>query len=388
MFERLVDAFTVRFGRAPERCARAPGRVNWIGEHTDYNGGLVLPGAIDRDTLVAVAPSAEERVCVLALDLDREETFDPSSPKRAGSFVDYVQGVVAALAERGTRVPGLDLAVTSQVPRESGLSSSAALEVAVATALDALLELGLDATERARVAHRAETAFVGVPCGVMDQFASALGRADHVLRIDCAREEVRPIRAPSGVELLIFDSGVRRALVDGGYARRREECEAALEAARSEVSGSALASLSDLSADDLPALAKALEPVLFRRVRHVVTENGRVDATCRALEAGDLARAGAALSEGMRSLADDFEVSTPELDALCALADRHPGVFGSRLTGAGFGGCTVHLVEPAAAEEVADEVGRGFEGRFGRRPPVLQARLADGASVVTGPRVS
>jgi galactokinase len=376
----LASEFRRRFGTGPEFAARAPGRVNLIGEHTDYNEGWVLPCAIDRDTVVLGALRPGTRVRVFSREMDGEAAFDAAHAEPTGGWVDHVQGVVAALAERGVAPRGMDLAVASELPPGAGLASSAALAVAVATALDSALGLRLGARERAALAHRSETSFVGVPCGTMDPLASALGRAGSALRIDCRSGEILPVPLPA-LRLLVADSGVRRRLVAAGYGDRRDECTRAFEGARQAgVAPARARALRDLSAADLPALERALDPVLFRRARHVVSENARVDATARALRAGDLAAAGACLREGMRSLRDDFAVSTPEQDALCEIADALPGVHGSRLTGAGFGGCTLHLVEPADAGSVADALALGFERRFGRRPPLWSCTASGGAS--------
>ncbi len=382
MLRGLLEDFQRRFGRPPERAARAPGRVNLIGEHTDYNEGLVLPCAIDRDTVALAAPRDDRHFRVFSRERGEQRSFDAGALRRGNDWLDYVQGVVFALQERGSALPGFDLAIASEVPPESGLSSSAALGLALVTVFDLCTKGELDPRERARVAHRGESEFVGVGCGIMDQFASGLGQRDRALRIDCRTLEVTPVPLPAArLRLLIADSGVRRALAHGGYRERREECARALaQARRAGVAPQGASALRDLSAASLPALEEALEPTLYRRVRHVVSENERVDATCAALAAGDLAAVGARLREGMRSLRDDFEVSTPELDALCECADALAGVYGSRLTGAGFGGCTLHLVEPGAVAEVEAALAAGFERRFGRRPVVFAVTPSDGAS--------
>jgi galactokinase len=380
LLDELCDVFEARFGRRPEAAAQAPGRVNLIGEHTDYNEGWVLPCAIDRATTAAVARRSDGRVRALACDLDEDAEFEVAATRPQGGFVDYVQGVVFALAGRGVAVPGFDLALASDVPRESGLSSSAALEVAVVTALDSLLGLDLDAVERAQLGHRAESGFVGVSCGIMDQFASAMGRRDHALLLDCRNLALEHVPLPADLRVLLVESGVKRALVTGAYGDRRAECEAALQAAQEAgVAPSGASALRDLCEQDLPALERFLEPHLLRRVRHVIRENARVHGVCEALGRGDLSRVGALLGEGMRSLHDDFEVSTPELDHLCERADAHAAVYGSRLTGAGFGGCTLHLVQAEAAEDVATWIADGFENRFGRRPPSHNVVASDGA---------
>jgi galactokinase len=372
------------FGRTPAWAAYAPGRVNLIGEHTDYNAGLVLPCAIDRGTGVVAAPRRDGRLRAWSASLGEGGEIDLERPPAATGWLAYVAAVAAAFREAGLPVPGLDLAVASDLPRESGLSSSAALEVALATLLDAASSLRLAPARRAELAWRAETAFVGVPCGRMDQMASALGRRDRALRIDCRDFAVALVPLPGAqLRILIADSGVRRRLAAGGYARRREECDEAL--ARARALGLVPADATtwrDVPLEGLPALVERLDPVSARRARHQLTENPRVDAVCAALAAGDPVRAGALLREGHASLRDDFEVSVPELDALCALADATPGCFGSRLTGAGFGGCTIHLVDPARAEAVGEAIAAGFAARFGRRPPLLAVIAADGAAAV------
>jgi len=393
--DRRMREFARRTGRDPEVAALAPGRVNLIGEHTDYNEGLVLPCAIDRRTLVLAARRPDPRVRVFSAEMEASREWPAEAPgtsERAGDWSDYVRGVLWALGEQGVAPGGLDLAVASRVPPGSGLSSSAALEVAVAAAVDVLLGAGLGPRGWAEVAHRAETAFVGVACGIMDSHASALGREGCALRLDCRSGRSEPVPLPEGLALLLADSGGRRELAAGAYGRRREECARAVAAARrAGLLPPDAGALRDLGAGDLPALERvcggpAGDAVAFRRARHVVTENARVEAFCRALGAGDPARAGAILRQGMDSLREDFEVSTPELDLLCEVADALPGVHGSRLTGAGLGGWTLHLVDAAAARDaaaaIADEVAR----RSGRRPAVERVAPGPGARARLHPR--
>jgi len=377
-----TGALANRLGRSPDVVARAPGRVNLIGEHTDYEGGLALPFAIDREVRVALARRDDRRARVVSCQEAGEAVFDTALPRRRGDWSDYVQGVVAALAECGVRVGGFDLAIASDVPPGAGLSSSAALQIAVATALDAAFDGGLDPVARARVAHAAERGFVGVACGILDPFASALGRRGHALRLDCASGATRYVPLPAArVRVLVAHSGVRRSVAESAYAERVAECRAARGAAAAALRRP-VARLRELAPGDLPALEAVLLPDPLRRVRHVVTENARVDAMCAALSAGDLEAAGALLREGQRSLREDFEVSAPELDALCELGDAADGVFGSRLTGAGFGGCTIHLVAAARADAAAEALVEGFAHRFKRRPPVWSVAAAEGAAVL------
>lgn len=380
-----VEALANHFGRSPDVIARAPGRVNLIGEHTDYERGLALPFAIDRDIRVALAHRDDGRARVVSCQEEGSVVFDPALPRRRGDWSDYVQGVVAALSERGVGVGGFDLAISSDVPPGAGLSSSAALLLAVATALDAAFEGGLDPVARARVAHAAERQFVGVACGILDPFSSALSRRGYALRLDCASETTRHVPLPTArVRVLVAHSGVHRKVAESAYAQRVAECRAARGAAAAIV-GRPVAWLRELSPADLPLLETGLPPGSLRRVRHVVTENARVDAMCAALSSGDLEAAGATLRDGQRSLRDDFEVSAPELDALCELGDAAEGVFGSRLTGAGFGGCTIHLVASEQAEAARDAVAEGFERRFGRRPAVWSVAAAEGSAVLPLP---
>jgi len=384
-----TERFTERFGREAHVAARAPGRVNLIGEHTDYSEGLVLPCAIDRDTTCLAAPRDDGRVRATALDLAAEDVFEVEALARRGGWIDYVQGVVFAARAAGHPVPGADLLVTSRVPRESGLSSSAALGVSIVRALDALFDWGLDGIACGRLAHHGESAFVGVGCGILDQFASALGREDHALRIDCRSQTVEPVAfATRGLGLLVVHSGVTRALADGAYLERVRACEAAVAAVAAARQAGLVAPdarvLRDLDPDRLAALAPHVAPDVFRRARHVVTENARVEAFCRAMAetgADAHARLGRLLAEGQASLRDDFEVSVPELDALCEIANRLPGVIGSRLTGAGWGGCSLHLLAADAGADIEERIADGFEAHFGRRPEAWRMRASAGASV-------
>ncbi|MBW2373715.1 MAG: galactokinase [Deltaproteobacteria bacterium] len=385
--EPQIQAFESRYGRPPQAGARAPGRVNLIGEHTDYNEGRVLPCAIDRETLVLAAAREDGRVRLVSREEGEGRAFSGDALARRGDWTDYVQAVFFALAEAGHRVGGADLCVASDVPTGSGLSSSAALGVGVATALDALFGLGLQPIDWARAAHRGESAFVGVGCGIMDQWASALGRPGAALRIDCRTGEASEVPIGGDLALLVAHSGVRRELAKAGYGDRREECFAAFRAAREAgVAGPEARALCDMGEADLPALERALPDVLFRRARHVIRDDARVDRMADALRAGALAAAGALLLEGQASLRDDFEVSTPELDLLCEVADGLPGVYGSRLTGAGFGGCTLHLVAPEAAADVAVAIADGFERVFERRPAMLETPPSAGASRLWEPK--
>ena len=365
----------------PTAVARAPGRVNLIGEHTDYNQGLVLPCAIDRSTWSLMAARDDDRIRIHAWDLDQEFEISTRDSEPSGGCSDYVAGVRSAFLERDIEVPGLDLAITSSVPLGSGLSSSAALCVSLVAALDRLLGLGLSSRAWAELAHRAESHFAGVGCGVLDSLASALGKEGAALRIDCRDSTVEPIVIGGEAwRILVFHSGVTRRLLDGVYAERVAECSKAFEAAQvAGIAESDARHLSDLAVEMLPALAQSLPTKEFMRARHVITENHRVEVFCQALSQGDHGRLGSLLIEGQTSLREDYEVSIPELDALCDLANQCEGVLGSRLTGAGGGGCTLHLVLPDRLSEIKDQVSTGFESRFGYRPENWVVMPSEGA---------
>lgn len=333
--------------------ARAPGRVNLIGEHTDYNEGFVLPCAIDRYTTVECRPRDDRIVMVDASDLGERDEFSLDAVERTGSWRDYVRGVVALLELEH----GADLRISSEVPRGAGLSSSAALEVAVGRGLS-----DLPGEELARRAQRAENEFVGVRTGIMDQFTSALAREGHALLLDCRDLSRRDIRIPGGVAIVVCDSHVERRLAASGYDDRRRACE---EAARQL----GLRSLRDATLD----LLDVLPPDLRRRARHVVEENERTVAAATELAAGNLEAVGALMDDSHRSMRDDFEIVPPELDALAAATRAVSGCYGSRLTGGGFGGATVSLV----ADDAVDAVRAAAEALGAT---VYRCRAAAGAS--------
>lgn len=361
--------------------ARAPGRVNLVGEHTDYNGGLVLPAAISLDTRVGLRLRGDGRVCGRSRERGAAEA-ELRAP-RAGDWLDYPRGVARVLAEAGwIPASGFDLDVESDLPEGAGLSSSAALEAATAVALLAAAGRDLPDADRpqlAQLCQRAEAEFVGVPCGAMDQFAVLCGAPGAALRLDCASLETRAVALPAGLAILVFDTGVERSLRAGAYAERRAECERARVLAAAAL-GRAVGSLSDLRVEELPALLRALDPVALRRARHVVSENARVREVEAALGRGDLGALAAALFAGHASLRDDFAVTCPESDALVEDSRDLPGCAGARMTGAGFGGCTVHLVARAHAQAFAAALAERFRARFGRAPRHWRAEVAAPAS--------
>jgi len=361
--------------------ARAPGRINWIGEHTDYNGGLVLPAPLDLDTRVAVEWRDDSRV--LGSSRERPDAAAELSAPPASDWLDYPRGVARVLAAAGwLPARGFSLRAESDLPQGAGLSSSAALLAASALALLAAAgrKVALrDRPELARLCQRAEVEFAGVPCGILDHYAVLCGRRDAALRVDCATLETRAVPLPDSHAILIFDTGVERSLRSGGYAERRAECLRALEGARAAL-GRPLASLSELAQGDLGRIAGALDPIALRRARHVVAENLRVDEFIAALASGDVASAGERLYASHASLRDDYEVSCPEADALVADA-RELGAAGARIVGAGFGGCTLHWVEAGHADAFAKSLAERFAARFGRTPRFWRARPGRPASL-------
>lgn len=377
-----------RFDRDPHAIASAPGRVNLIGEHVDHRGGVVLPFAIDRRTAVAVSLAADGRTTIVADDLGIEACWEggpPTTPVAdpAHSFANHVLGVVAALQadhpEDG-EVPPLSIAIASDLPVGGGLSSSAALEVAVGIAVSTTLGRPMpDVATLARAAQHAEHVWVGTPCGVMDMLASAAGEAARILRIDCNTLDIAPLPAPptEDVAIVLLDSGVRHRLADGDYADRLD----ALDRVETAIGR-------PLRETTTTILHRTdLDPVDARRARHVVTEMARVDAMIRALGDADLHTVGDLLLAGQASLRDDFGVSTPEIDTLVEAAMRHRdrGVLGARMTGGGFGGWVVLLARRDHLASILEDVSSAFAARFGRIPSVIEVRPSDGARLEATP---
>ncbi|HMC95676.1 MAG TPA: galactokinase [Polyangia bacterium] len=375
--------FAERFGTAPRWLAVAPGRVNLIGEHTDYNGGYVLPLAIDRHVVIAGGPAAADsgrvRAYSAALDASVDIRLDGSEAPGEPAWANYLRGVVSAFCERGLVPAPVDAAIVSDVPLGGGLSSSAALEVATATLLEAVTGAVLDPREKARICRQAEHEFAGVPCGLMDQLASVMGDEAGALLIDCRFEVVRVVPfADPAVSVLICNTNVKHALADGAYARRRTECA---EASRQL----GVPSLRDATPAMVEAARGIFDPVVRRRARHVTTENHRTLAAATHLEAREFAEVGALMYESHRSLRDDFEVSSAELDTLVDVAGEigaAGGVLGARMTGGGFGGCTVTLVRTEHVGAVAETLANEYRNRTGHSATSFVSRPARGAHLV------
>ena len=366
--------FAQKFGRPATWIARAPGRVNLIGEHTDYNDGFVLPAAIERETRIAVAPRSDGMVRLAAFDLGRETAFPLNDNQRSldESWSNYVRGVAAGLLAAGYPVVGFDGLIQGDVPIGAGLSSSAAVELAAVQAFSAAGGFTVPADRAARIGQKAEHIFVGTNCGLMDQLASALGQPDHVLLIDCRDLSFQPVPAPAGAAILIADTAVRRQLAASAYNERRAQCEAAAHAL-------GVPALRDASLAQLEAVA--LPDVVARRARHVITENDRVLETVAALRDGDLHKVGKLMDASHASLRDLYEVSSAELDAMVELLRAQPGCYGARLTGAGFGGCAVALMERGAVAAAIPAVTHAYRARTGLAPALYVTQAAAGANV-------
>ena len=364
------------------RIVRAPGRVNLIGEHTDYNDGLVMPAAIDLEIRLAFVPTLDRRVWVRTLDSNAEAAFDLDAiGPRTGTWIDYVAGTAHEMAAAGHPTSGFRGVLASDLPQGAGLSSSAALELVAAWALAGPDGPRLEPLALARVAQRAENVYVGVMCGLMDQFAVANGIAGAAIRLDCRSFEHRPVPLPlDSHALVVCHSGSLRRLGESEYNARRASCEAAVrEIALVEPS---VRSLRDVDGAMFDRVAGQLDEVARRRVRHVVSENARVEATEAALTSGDLEAVGALWAASHASLRDDYEVSSPELDLLVSIAVGTPGVVAARMTGAGFGGSTVNLIERDAIERFRSNVERTYPARTGLRPTVIPVEPAAGAGEV------
>lgn len=376
---KIEDAFRAFFGTDPEVVVRAPGRVNLIGEHTDYNEGFVLPAAIDRYCWYAGRKRHDRMIRARSADFGEEVQFEAASITydKDHRWSNYLRGVSKLIQDGGVEIPGADIVLGGDVPREAGLSSSAAVEIGAAAFWKKLTGFSSDAVALAKMAQRAENEFVGVPCGIMDQFVSALGRRNHALFLDCRDLSTQYVPLPTGASIVVCNSGVKRSLAQSEYEIRTRQCKQAVE--RLRTSGLAVRSLRDVSPEELDAAKGVLPEVLLRRAHHVVTENDRVLKAVTTLENDDVEQFGALMNQSHLSLRDDYEVSSPELDALVELALTQPGVYGARMTGAGFGGCTVNLVREDAAESFSGAIRKGYEKAFGLKAEVYAFRASDGA---------
>ena len=372
----IVAHFQQRFGQAPAIVVRAPGRVNLIGEHTDYNDGFVLPLAIDRAVWVALRPRPDCRVSVYSVDYQETREFDLGSLKheKAG-WVEYVKGVAWCLQDAGMNLKGWEGVLAGDVPLGAGLSSSAAVEMATARAFAAVSGLPWDAVAQAKLGQRAENKWIGVNCGIMDQLISSTGRTGHAMLIDCRSLELQPAPLPNGVAVVVLDTATRRGLVDSAYNERRSQCEAAAKAF-------GVRALRDVTPEQFEIKSGQLDAITRRRARHVITEDNRTVRAVEAMRRGDIAQLGRLMNESHTSLRDDYEVSSEALNAMVEAAQAHKACFGARMTGAGFGGCAVAIVRADAADDFVAATSAAYQARTGNKPAVYVCTATDGAAVV------
>ncbi len=382
--QSLIDEFARRFEQPPVYVAVGPGRVNLIGEHTDYNDGFVLPVAVKRDICVVLHPRSDRHVKLYSMEYDGWFEFDLDALKYNSDTLwsNYVQGVAWVLQEKGLALNGFDGIISGNVPRASGLSSSAALEVATAKAF--LTASGfpdaLSGVEIAKAAQRAENKFVGVNCGIMDQFISVLGQEGNALLIDCRSLEYRLIPFSDQAALVIGNTKASRSLAGSAYNERRRQCEEGVTLLTQALP--TIRALRDVTSGQLEAHKALLPALIYRRCRHVVTENERVLQMVQALEAGNLSAAGQLMNASHTSLRNDYEVSSPALDVMVDAMRSVPGCYGARLTGAGFGGCAVALIEPGQQQVVADAIFEQYPKATNIWPEVYLTQAGPGAHVL------
>lgn len=379
----IVAEFGRSYGRPPSLLVRAPGRVNLLGAHVDYIEGWVLPGAIDRVIWLAVAPRPGPLVTIRAFNFDAQATFsleEALPDQSAPTWLRYAHGVALALRAAGFEPGGMEALLAGDIPIGAGVSSSAALEMAFVLAWEALSGFALDGLTRARLGQQVENETMGVASGIMDQFATVHGRADHLILLDCRTLAYELLPVPPGTAVLVIDSGVRRELTRVDYNSRPAECRQAAAILGRHLPG--VQTLRDVSPEGLASAAHHLPEPLLRRARHAVGECARVLDGADALRRGDIAAFGRLMNASQASSRDNYDNSIPELDLLAAAAQATPGCYGARFGGGGFGGCMQVLAEQAAVPVIEEAVSRAFAGRFGRRPTMFTCTLADGAQAV------
>jgi galactokinase len=383
--QMLVGAHRQTFGMTPTIIAQAPGRINLIGEHTDYNDGFVLPAAIDRDVVLVATPRLDRRLRLQSLNMDGLGDLDLDELEPSGAWHDYAAGVAALMLRGGYRLFGLDATLAGTVPLGGGLSSSAAVEVATAFALALASDLSITERELALLCQRAENDFVGAKVGVMDQFISVFGEPDQAIHLDCRSLATRAVPLPvreAGLALVVCDSGVKHAIAGGEYNRRRQECNAAVAVLKGTYPE--ITNLRDVTPSMLRAAQGSFgadQETIFRRARHVVTENARVEQVINALKRNDWIAVGGALYASHASLRDDYEVSVPEIDALVEIARGTDGVLGARLMGGGFGGSTLTLIRRTALPALTEAITTGYRARFDREATTYPVEIVGGARV-------
>jgi galactokinase len=377
MIPLLSKELRARFAQPPAFVVRAPGRVNLIGEHTDYNEGFVLPMAIDRAIWIALRPRADRRVSLASLDFPVPAQFSLDQVTHEEGWQDYVRGMAWALQDTGLNLQGWEGVLASDIPVGAGLSSSAAIELAVARAFWACSRWPWNPVEIARCGQRVENEWLGLKTGIMDQMISASGKQGHALLIDCRDLSTRPVPLPAGTAIIVLDTATRRGLVDSAYNDRVAQCDKA-----SAFFG--VTALRDVSLDVFEAGAEGLDPLTHRRARHVITENDRTLRAADAMLAGGAQELGKLMNASHTSMRDDFAISSAELNVMVDLAQAQPGCYGARMTGGGFGGCAVALVQQEVAPEFAERVAAGYQQATGIEPHPYICQATNGAELVQG----
>jgi len=371
-----AEQFARRFGGPPLLVVRAPGRVNLIGEHTDYNDGFVLPLAIDRAIWIALRPRDDRRVLVHSVDNDQTAEFSLDELKHTDDgWPEYLKGTAWSLQDAGHTLGGWEGVLLGDVPIGAGLSSSAALEMATARAFAAVGDLDWDPATMAKLGQRAENQWVGVQCGIMDQLISATGQAGHAVLIDCRSLGIRPVPLPEGLAVVVLDTSTRRGLVDSAYNERRSQCESAAEFFQ-------VPALRDVDFERFLESAGGLDDTTRRRAMHVVTENDRTLQAAEAMRRGDARALGTLMNKSHESLRDDYEVSSDALNAMVEAALAHEACYGARMTGAGFGGCAVAVVDAEQGDQFAAATAERYAQQTGHEPAIYVCRATDGAAVV------
>ena len=374
--EQVTQTFKTQFGGTPTYLVRAPGRVNLIGEHTDYNDGFVLPMAIDRAAWIALGPGDDRKVRVYALDYEETAEFSLTALQKGKGWAEYIKGVANELKVAGFRVKGWDGVLGGDVPNGAGLSSSAAVEMAAARAFAEVSGFEWKPVRMAQVGQKAENRWVGVNCGIMDQMVSATAQAGNALFLDCRSLAYEQVPIPVGVAVVVMDTSTRRGLVDSAYNERRAQCE---EAARFF----GVKALRDVSLERFEdERGKIKDETVMRRARHIITENQRVLNAVAAMRANDVHTLGKLFDQSHASLRDDFEVTNEALNQIVAAAQSHPACFGARMTGAGFGGCAVALVDKGKVDEFVSAVRAGYRQKSELEAMMYVCQASEGASLV------
>ncbi len=381
LINETISTYKSIFGSEPEVVVSAPGRVNLIGEHTDYNEGFVLPAAIDRRIVIAAGARSDDAMVLHALDFNESATLplNQLAFRKDQFWSNYPQGVAHFLQRHGFQLSGMNVCIKGDIPRASGLSSSAAFEIASAHAFKTLNQLSIDNLSIIRLCQRAENEFVGVACGIMDQFISCLGKKDNAMFLDCRTLDYKMVPFPKGTKLVVCDTGLKRELAKSEYNLRRAECNEGVAKLSTVLPN--ISALRDVTLDDFHRYQHLLQPIVQKRCRHVISEDERVLESITALQENDIKRFGQLMYESHRSLKEDYEVSCLELDAIVEIARGTEGVFGARMTGAGFGGCAICLVDNGRATELIARLESEYPKRTRIEPKIYACSIEDGVTV-------